>query len=148
MKDTLQIIKDSINLSLEVKEPNILQNDFSNINWWLLFSIFELIVILILIYKLKSKKKVLNSVDNFQELKHAKKSNIDMADLMKSINHSKDIYKELSKKCHPDRFEDEIEKTKAEEIFQKITRNKHDYKKLQELKALAIKQLNITFKNN
>ncbi len=148
MKDTLILIKDSTVTSLNTSVLNKLQDDKSHLNWWSIISILELTIIIVLLFKLKRKERFDNKFDKYQELKNAKKSNIDMNDLMNSINYSKDLYKELSRKCHPDRFENEDLKMKAEQIFQEITRHKHNHKILLELKEKAIKELSITFKNN
>ena len=87
------------------------------------------------------KKWPLNREDTFQ---NSKETEIDMDSLMDSIHKSRDLYKKLSSKCHPDRFTDKEFSEKAEIIFQEITRNKRNYKKLLELKEIAQSQLNIT----
>lgn len=81
--------------------------------------------------------------DISKTLDNAKYSKINMANLVSSIHDSKTLYKELAKKCHPDRFINRPEHEKALSIFQEITENKHDFEKLARLKELAIKQLKI-----
>jgi hypothetical protein len=52
----------------------------------------------------------------------------------------------LKVKCHPDRFATDAEKNViAENIFQEITKNKTNVKRLIELKEEAKQKLNINF---
>ena len=69
-----------------------------------------------------------------------------MVNLMNSINGSKDLYKQLSRICHPNRYINSDKRQVTEEIFQEISKNKRDYKKLSELKQRAITELNINLK--
>ena len=55
---------------------------------------------------------------------------IDMNNLMNSIHRSRELYKELSSKYHPDRFVNTPEYEIAEEIFQRISKNERNYKEL------------------
>ena len=145
MIDSLQIIKDTIQTAIE--NGGTLNNTESNdFNLWLLISIAEAVVILILFYKNKSIKKENFITNNFKELKTAKNAEIDMNDLMDSINSSKALYKKLSRVCHPDKFQDEILKETADKIFQEISRHKRNHKKLLELKLRAENELSINFK--
>lgn len=74
---------------------------FNSIWFWIAF--LELIVLIFLIYKLKSKMKGLELTDSeTKHLKKAKKNKIDMDHLMNNIHSSRNLYKDLSKKCHPD----------------------------------------------
>lgn len=109
-------------------------------------SIAEFSVILFLIYKLKSKKTI-NELSDFEikNIKSSKNNSIDMNNLMNSIHNSKGLYKELSKKCHPDRFINDPRQKLAEEIFQEITKNERNYEKLSTLKLRAENELNINF---
>lgn len=68
-----------------------------------------------------------------------------MGNLMNSINNSSELYKELSRKCHPDRFVNSPDQKLAEEIFQEIARHKRNHEKLIALKERAIAELNIKF---
>ncbi len=111
---------------------------------WFWIAIIELILILFFIYKLKSKKKVFELSDlETRNIKNSKKSNIDMDNLINSIHNSRTLYKELSKKCHPDKFINDSKQKAAEEIFQEITKNERDFEKLNALKLRAINELNI-----
>lgn len=70
-----------------------------------------------------------------------KKEEVDMGNLMDSINKSSQLHKELASKYHPDRFLDEDKKSLAEELMKDINGNRTDYKKLLELKEKAINNL-------
>jgi len=134
----LQIANDSIVSSTAVKSSGYVSNV------WLWLSIIELLIIIFLIYKLKKKKPVLEFEDLPKEkLKDAKSKTIDMDNLMNSINGAGDLYKELSKKCHPDRFINSDKQSLAEEIFQEISKNKRNFKALQILKVRAENELEI-----
>ena len=63
--------------------------------------------------------------------------NIDMSNLLNSIHHSKELYKELSKRCHPDIFANKPEYKIAEELFQKISRNRRNFEQLMLIKEEA-----------
>lgn len=118
----------------------------SSNNFWFWLSIIELVIILFLVFKLSSKKKNLTFSElNKDNLKKSKETDIDMGNLMNSINNSSELYKDLSRKCHPDRFVNSPDQKLAEEIFQEIARHKRNHEKLIALKERAIAELNITF---
>jgi hypothetical protein len=105
---------------------------------------FELVIILYLIIKARQVKQDLKfSGISRDKLKTMKRSNIDMNNLMHSINNSKELYKQLSKACHPDRFINTEFEQKANDIFQEISKNKRDFNALSKLKERAKKELNI-----
>ena len=76
-----------------------------------------------------------NKLDKF------KKANVDMSSVMTDINKSRDLYKQLSRKYHPDRFLDADKKELAEDIMKRITKHKHSYAALLELKSEAESKL-------
>lgn len=119
-------------------------SSFHSLLFWT--ALIELIVIIFLLYKLKSKKEI-NELTNLEtkNIKDSKKNTIDMDNLMNSIHNSRTLYKELSKKCHPDRFINDSKQKNAEEIFQEITKNERNYEKLSSLKLRAKNELNINF---
>jgi hypothetical protein len=134
----LQITNDSI-----VKVSTVQSSTYIS-NIWLWISIFELLIIIFLFYKLKNKRPELEFGDLPKDkLKTAKSTSIDMDNLMNSINGAGELYKELSKKCHPDRFVNSDKQSLAEEIFQEISKNKRNFKALQDLKVRAINELEI-----
>lgn len=118
--------------------------DFQSLWFW--FSIIELLLIVYLIYRLKSKKVVSELTDlEMQNIQKSKNNNIDMNSLMNNIHNARGLYKELSRKCHPDRFIGDPKHQIAEEIFQEISDNERNYEKLNQLKTRAINELNINF---
>jgi len=118
----------------------------SDINIWFWLCLIELIIILVLLFKIKKNKSNLTFADlNKDNLKKSKEASIDFGNVMNSINGAGELYKELSRKCHPDRFVDSPLQKLAEEIFQEISKNKRDFGKLAALKERAISELNVTF---
>ena len=142
MKNILSIIQ-SKGISNEIP----LETDTTEFSIWIYIALGELIIITYLIFKLNKKESELAFGDlSKKKIRNLNKSEIDMANVMNSINNSKTIYKELSRACHPDRFVNSDKQIIAEEIFQGITKYKRDFKKLTELKERAIIELNINFK--
>ncbi|WP_298328416.1 hypothetical protein [uncultured Dokdonia sp.] len=117
-------------------------------NMWFWIAAIEIVVIIILLLKLFRKKSIDSSLDDIamSKLKKARKSSVDMNELMLSINGAKGLYKELSRVCHPDRFVNSDLQGEAQEIFQEISKHKRDYSKLLALKEQAKTTLNINFK--
>lgn len=75
-----------------------------------------------------------------------KSGTVDFDGLMNSAFHSQELYDELKKKCHPDRFSTNPRLVeKATEIFALITKNKYNYQALAELKERAEKELHVKF---
>ena len=108
-------------------------------NIWMLIAIVEFIIIgyLIIFRKrpegLKSKYR-----------REGKEGDIDFNNIIKSSFHGKALFDELKVKCHPDRFPNDKEKSEmALKLFQEISKSKTNYKRLIELKELAIQKLNI-----
>ncbi|PKP08882.1 MAG: molecular chaperone DnaJ [Bacteroidetes bacterium HGW-Bacteroidetes-4] len=113
----------------------------NSINYWMWIAILELVIIVLLIL---SRKKPDSKKELFK--REAKQGDIDFGNIINSSFHVKPLYDELKVKCHPDRFPNDIEKNKiALAIFQEISKNKTNYKKLIELKELAKQKLNINF---
>lgn len=71
---------------------------------------------------------------------------IDFGNVVSSSLLAKGLYDELKKVCHPDRFHDEQDINKANELFQSLTQYKGDYKKLLSLKKQIYKELPINNK--
>ena len=136
IQNFLQIVGDSL--------KTILPNSGIVKNYWFWIALGELCIIIYTAKNLFQKRKL--SIDSKTEeiLSNSKKSKFDMGNLLDNINKSRDLYKILSSKCHPDRFHDIEKNKKADEIFQEITRNKRNYGRLIELKELAKTELNIS----
>jgi hypothetical protein len=136
-------------IALQTVAKNSLQVDnkaslMNSVFMWI--AILELVLIIFLIFKLKSKKnKLALSELERDTVKSAKSTKIDMDSLMNSINSSRSLYKELSRKCHPDKFMNDPKQKIAEEIFQEISRYERNFDKLNLIKTRAINELNITF---
>ena len=57
----------------------------------------------------------------------------DAVNVVESFSKAKALYKEMCKRCHPDRFVEEDKKIIAENLFKKIQNNRYDYDALQHL---------------
>ncbi|WP_026977655.1 hypothetical protein [Flavobacterium tegetincola] len=119
-------------------------SNYQSIIFWI--ALVEFLIILFLLYKLKFKTKI-NRLSEFESksLNDSKDTKIDMDSLMSSIHNAKPLYKELTKKCHPDRFINNSKQKIAESIFQEISESERDFEKLTLLKIRAIEELNVTF---
>lgn len=136
LKDTLQITNESITNSV-IKGSN------DNINWWLWLAILEFIIILFLLFRRYNTSKS-SSIQKFR--KDSLEQEIDFNNIINSSFNSKEIFDELKVKCHPDRFPTDKEKNIiADKLFQEITRNQNNIKRLIELKEEAKQKLNINF---
>ncbi|MFK7031598.1 molecular chaperone DnaJ [Flavobacterium oreochromis] len=137
------IAKDTLKLASKVvKKTGTLKTD-EQYSWWIfiIIGVFICIVIYLLLKK-RNKENVLNK----QFKRDSLKEEIDFDNIIKSSFHSKQIYDELKRRCHPDRFPDDIDKKViADKLFQEITENKNNIKRLIELKEYAIQKLNINF---
>jgi len=130
-QDSLQTMMDSIEQAAQ---------STTGVNLWMIIAIVELVIIIVLITLIKPsnnsrseiKKKVLAEGD------------IDFSNLVNSSFNAEGLYRDILIKCHPDRFAPDTEKMViANELSAKITKNKHDIKRLEELKEEAKTKLNI-----
>lgn len=139
MNDTL--IQDSINVANKAISKVSETDESTNLWMWIALVEFGIIIYLILKEKFKSK------VSAKQQFKsESLKQEIDFNNIINSSFNSVQLYDELKVKCHPDRFPTDKEKNLiAENIFQQITKNKTNVKRLLELKEEAIQKLNINF---
>lgn len=123
---------------------SIITTIFDNLDnmifFWITISIFGLTLILFFIFK-KINKNHSFPYDEISNIKKYRNSNIEMDNLMENINESGNLYKELSRKYHPDRFVNSPNQYLAQEIFQEITKNKRNVKMLLTLKKRAMEQL-------
>lgn len=139
MNDT--IIQDSIKVAEQTIKKATETNETTN--WWMWLAIAEFGIIAFLILK----EKLNNRSSARQRFKNESlKQNVDFDNIINSSFNSIKLYDELKVKCHPDRFPMKTEKNLiAENIFQEITKNKNNVKRLLELKEEAIQKLNINF---
>jgi hypothetical protein len=134
----LQIKSDSLTLASTSSSNGFLSST------WFWISIIEFIVIIFLLNRVSRKKTELTFSDlPIDKHKNAKSTSIDMDNLINSINGSRELYKELSKICHPDKFLNSDKRKIAEDIFQEISKDKRNYEKLLAHKERAKKELNI-----
>ena len=131
---------DTINIVAE-QAINTIANP---INWWKWIAIIEFgILLLVLVASLRKKNP---KIQEFKD--NAMKGETDFGNTMTSIFHSQKLYNTLKIVCHPDRFAPDVEKQQtADKLFQELTENKTNYKKLLEIKDLAENELGIKIKN-
>ena|SRR5665647_1533723 len=137
MKEAL--IEDSIKAA--VKHSTQVE---SHSSVWLWIAIFEFFVIIFLFFRWRTHSKTPNFKNSMKE--KSLMEEIDFGNIIQSSFHTQPLYDELKVKCHPDRFpNDELKNKVADALFQEITKNKTNYKKLVALKERAKQELNITF---
>lgn len=137
------IIKDTIKVASETISKSIAFENNEHINWWLWIAIIEFVIIIFLVIKQKIKPK-----DTIKQKfkKESLKEEIDFNNIINSSFNSKQLFDELKVKCHPDRFPTDKEKNLiADKLFQEITENQNNAKRLIELKEEAKQKLNINF---
>ena len=141
MNDT--IIKDTIKVASETMTKSITSENSEHINWWLWIAIIEFVLIIFLVIKQNIKPK-----DTIKQKfkKESLEEEIDFNNIINSSFNSKQLFDELKVKCHPDRFPTDKEKNLiADKLFQEITENQNNAKRLIELKEVAKEKLNINF---
>lgn len=131
-------MEDSLNLRLDsIQEVITTATTSAPSYWrmWILFGVFLVIIFLISIAIIKTKKihRVRNEV--------LAKEDIDWDDKLRSMFQAKALYNEIKVKYHPDRFLDSTQNKIANELFQEITKNQHDFHKLEQLKQIAQEKL-------
>ncbi len=110
-------------------------------NYWMWLSIIEFVIIIFFLLKIKSKSK---NTAKMKFKNDSLKQNIDFDNIINSSFNSTQLYDQLKVKCHPDRFPNDEERNSiAQLIFQEITKNKTNIKRLRELKEEAKQKLNI-----
>jgi len=113
---------------------------------WFWLSIIEFGVIVLLLNKLAKKRRISKINDlGFEDEAGNSVDNINMDSLMDNIYKSKSLFKELKRKCHPDRFVNQDCHSISEKLFQEIMENEKNYEKLKNLKDRAKSELNVTF---
>ena len=117
-------------------------------NWWMWAAVVELVVILLLLFIVikqnRANKEGLSA--KRQKIRETLAEEVDFQNVISSSFNAATLYDQLIKKCHPDRFpDDENKRQTAEELSAEIGKNKHNLKKLNELKQRAVIELNINF---
>jgi hypothetical protein len=114
----------------------------SAINIWMWIAFAELVFIIFLSTKIMKGKHNLSDKQRMKQ--ETLDAEIDFNNIVKSSFLAQQLYDELKKKCHPDRFPLDADKNKiANEISQELAKNKRNHKRLLELKEQAKQQLNI-----
>lgn len=135
LQDSLEISKNVLSKGAEIVNANKV---------WMWLAIFELIIIFYLLFITKKKFHKQNTKMKFK--KDSMKESIDFGNIINSSFNSNQLYNELKVKCHPDRFSTDENKNKiADALFQEITKNKTNCKRLIELKEEAKLKLNVNF---
>ena len=117
--------------------------NFQESDVWFYIAMVEFVIIFFLL--LFDFRRGTTRVEK-QKLRESIKSDVDFQNIINSSFHATEIYNELKVKCHPDRFIGDVEKNAtANRIFQEVTKNKMNYKRLQELKKEAEESLGINF---
>lgn len=133
MNDTLQMAADSL---MQTSQQD------NSLNLWMIIAIVELaIILLLLLVKRKADDK--RSTIKRQVMKEGE---INFDNVIASSFGAEALYKELIKKCHPDRFAPDEEKVAiANDLTERLGKYKHDITRLNELKEEAIVKLRIEF---
>lgn len=117
------------------------QTSSTGINIWLIVTIVEFAVI---VYLLLTKLNISNSKKAQIKNEVMQEGSIDFRNVFNNAFNSKEIYDDLKKKCHPDRFVDDAEREAiANELFQRITQNQHNIDNLRKLREEAVQKLGI-----
>ena len=117
------------------------QTSSTGINIWLIVTIVEFAVI---VYLLLTKLNISNSKKAQIKNEVMQEGSIDFSNVLNNAFNSKEIYDDLKKKCHPDRFVDDAEREAiANELFQRITQNQHNIDNLRKLREEAVQKLGI-----
>ena len=131
-QDTLLKVMDSISPSAQ---------SASSLNYWMIIAIVELVIIILLLVLMRKPSDDKRSTMKNEVMGEGE---IDFANILNSSFNAESIYKELLKKCHPDRFAPDEEKMViATDLTARITKCKHDIKSLNQLREEAKKKLNI-----
>jgi len=135
------IFQDSLNVGNHLLTKSI--DSKSSINWWMWIALVEFLIIILLIF-IKRSRNIGTPKQKFKE--DSLKQEVDFKNIINSSFYSISLYDELKVKCHPDRFSTDKEKnTIADNLFQEITKNKTNLKRLLELKEEAKQKLDINF---
>lgn len=113
-------------------------------NLWLWIALAELAAIIVLLVLLRRKARGENRLK--QRFKSdAIQQEVNMEDVMGNIFQARQLYDQLKRQCHPDRFTDPELRIKADALYQQITENKRNFTRLQELRSQAEQKLHLHF---
>lgn len=136
--DSLTQVVDTVKNAVSTTTTNITQEDSYHWAYWLGGVLAAGVISLGLLKHRNSE---------YYRLKQKLKSeSVDFDGVINNVFHSQELYDELKKKVHPDRFVTQPELiNKATEIFALIVKNKFNHKTLCELKERAEKELSLKF---
>ena len=138
MNDSIVLQKDTLLIPTETQEA--LVSISSN---WLIYSLIGVIIVLLLIlFVIISNMKMKNSKAYQAKQRVLRDDQIDWNNTM-HVFKAQELYNQLKVVCHPDRFTDPQLNSIATDLFQRITKNKTNYKELQKLKEEANNVLKI-----
>ncbi len=131
MNDTIQIAADSV---MQASQQE------TYIDWWMVVAIAEFVLIICVLFAHRNKASKKRDIKRLVK----KEGDINFANVIASSFGAEALYKELIRKCHPDRFAPDANKVAiANDITERLGKYKHDLNKLKELKQEAIYKLNI-----
>lgn len=131
MNDTIQIAADSV---MQASQQE------TYIDWWMVVAIAEFVLIICVLFAHRNKASKKRDIKRLVK----KEGDINFANVIASSFGAEALYKELIRKCHPDRFAPDTNKVAiANDITERLGKYKHDVNKLNELKQEAIYKLNI-----
>lgn len=131
MNDTIQIAADSV---MQASQQE------TYIDWWMVVAIAEFVLIICVLFAHRNKASKKRDIKRLVK----KEGNINFHNVIASSFGAEALYKELIRKCHPDRFAPDANKVAiANDITERLGKYKHDLNKLKELKQEAIYKLNI-----
>lgn len=131
MNDTIQIAADSV---MQASQQE------TYIDWWMVVAIAEFVLIICVLFAHRNRASKKRDIKRLVK----KEGDINFANVIASSFGAEALYKELIRKCHPDRFAPDANKVAiANDITERLGKYKHDLNKLNELKQEAIHKLNI-----
>lgn len=138
MNDSIVSKIDTLLVSNEAK--NALVSTSSN---WLIYLLIGVIIVLLLIlFFIISNMKMKHSKEYQAKQRILREDQIDWNNTM-YVFKAQELYNQLKVVCHPDRFTDPQLNSVATDLFQRITKNKTNYKELLKLQEEARTKLNI-----
>lgn len=113
--------------------------EVAGINWWILIAAVEFLLIIVLLSLRKDKN---SGRKRYKE--EALKGTVDFKNIVDSSFNAANLYGEMIRKCHPDRFiGDERKVEVANRLSAEISDNKNNIKRLEELRIEAREKLEV-----
>lgn len=137
--DSLTQVMDTVKNAVSTATTNAPQDDSYQWAYWL-GGVLAAGAIALGVFKHRSS-------EHYRLKRKLKSESVDFDGVINNAFHSQELYNELKKKVHPDRFSTQPELIdKATEIFALIVKNKFNHKALCELKVRAERELGVEFK--